>query len=81
MKLAIILAASIGLAIPAAKADDTRIGVGVGPAGVTVGESHDRDLTTIVKEREVEPRERTTIIKREHEEPSGKVIVKEHDRD
>jgi hypothetical protein len=83
MKLAIILAASIGLAIPAAKADDTRIGVGVGPvgAGVTVGESHDRDRTTVIKEREVEPRERTTIIKREHEEPSSKVIVKERDRD
>jgi len=65
MKLAVILAASIGLAVPAAKADDTHIGVGVGPVGVgvTIGESHDRDRTMVINEREVEPRERTTIIK------------------
>jgi hypothetical protein len=34
---------------------------------VTVGESHER--------------ERTTIIRREREEPDHKVIIKEHDRD
>lgn len=58
MKLAAILAASIGLAIPAAAADDTHIGVGVGPVGVavTVGESHDRDRTTVIKERDLAPR-------------------------
>jgi len=68
--------------LPAANADDARIGVGVGPvgAGVTVGDSHDHDRTTIIKKEE-EPRERTTIIRKEHEDPPDRVIVKEHDRD
>src|SRR5665213_840973 len=83
MKIAIALAtvAAIGFAVvPAANAEDARIGVGVGPvgAGVTVGESHDRDRdrdrTTVIK-RESEPREHTTIIKKEREEPSSRVIV------
>ena len=71
MKSAMALAAvaGIALAIPSAQADETRVGVGVGPvgAGVTVGESHARD--------------RTTIIRKEREEPDDKVIIKEHDRD
>jgi len=52
-------------AIPAANADEIRLGVGVGPvgAGVTVGESH-HDRTTVIK-RESEPREHTTVIKKE----------------
>jgi hypothetical protein len=83
MKLAIALAtvAGLALAIPAANADETRVGVGVGPvgAGVTVGESHERDRTTVIR-REDEPREHTTVIKREREEPSEKVIIK-RDRD
>ncbi len=77
------LAAGIALAIPAAQADETRVGVGVGPvgAGVTVGESREHDRTTVIK-REDEPRERTTIIRKEREEePDRKVIIKEHDRD
>ena len=80
MKLA--LAASIGLAIPAAKADDTASASGGTGGGRCDRRAnlHDRDRTTVIKEREVEPREHTTIIKREHEEPSGKVIVKERDR-
>ena len=69
MKLAIALAsvAGLALAIPAANADDARVGVGVGPvgAGVTVGESHDHY--------------RKTVIKKEHEEPDRKVIIHEHD--
>jgi hypothetical protein len=65
MKLAIALAtvAGLALAIPAANADETRVGVGVGPvgAGVTVGESHERDRTTVIKREE--PRdEHTTVI-------------------
>jgi hypothetical protein len=84
MKLAIALAAAAGiaLAIPAAQADETRVGVGVGPvgAGVTVGESHERERTTVIR-REDEPRERTTIIRKEREEPDHKVIIKERDRD
>src|SRR5689334_18595719 len=84
MKLAIALAAVAGLAlaVPAANADETRVGVGVGPvgAGVTVGESHDRDRTTVIKKEHVdEPREHTTIIKKEREEPGNKVIIKEHE--
>ncbi len=41
------IAAGIALAIPAAQADETRVGLGVGPvgAGVTVGESHEHDRT------------------------------------
>jgi hypothetical protein len=84
MKLAIALAtaASLALAIPMAQADETHVGVGVGPvgAGVTVGESHERDRTTVIR-REDEPRERTTIIRKEREEPDHKVIIKERDRD
>jgi hypothetical protein len=83
MKLAIALtaAAGIALAIPAAQADD--VGVSVGPvgAGVTVGESRERDRTTVIR-REDEPRDRTTVIRKEREEaPDRKVIIKEHDRD
>jgi hypothetical protein len=86
MKLVMALAAAAGiaLAIPSAQADETRVGVGVGPvgAGVTVGESHERDRTTVIRrEREDEPRDRTTIIRKEREEPDHKVIIKEHDRD
>jgi hypothetical protein len=85
MKMAIALtaAAGIALAIPTAQADEARVGVGVGPvgAGVTVGESHERDRTTVIRPAD-EPRERTTIIKKEREEePDRKVIIKEHDRD
>jgi hypothetical protein len=45
---------------PQAQADETRVGVGVGPvgAGPRVGESHERDRTTVIG-REDEPRERT----------------------
>jgi hypothetical protein len=84
VKLAIGLAtaAGIALAIPSAQADETRVGVGVGPvgAGVTIGESHECDRATVIR-REDEPRERTTIIRKEREEPDHKVIIKEHDRD
>src|SRR6185437_8818229 len=80
MKRAIPLAsvAGLALAMPAANADDARVGVGVGPvgAGVTVGESDDHDRTTVIKK---EPSEHTTVIKKEHEEPDRKVIIHEHD--
>jgi hypothetical protein len=81
-QIALAAAAGIALAIPAAQADETRVGVGVGPvgAGVTVGESHERERTTVIR-REDEPRERTTIIRKEREEPDHKVIIKERDRD
>jgi hypothetical protein len=81
MRSAFILAAAAGLVLGAsvAKADDVHVGVGAGPvgAGVTVGERHERERTTIVKPEE---REHTTIIKRERE-PDRKVIIHEHDHD
>jgi hypothetical protein len=81
MKLAILLTASVGLAVSVANADETRIGVGAGAvgAGATVGESPEWDRPTVI-EREREPG-RTMVIKKEHGEPSSKVIIKERDRD
>jgi hypothetical protein len=83
--IALTMASGVGLLASAAQADETRIGVGVGPvgAGVTVGESHslDRDRTTVIR-RQDEPRGRTTIIrKEEHVDPERKVIIHEHDND
>jgi hypothetical protein len=62
--LAIAAVATLALAVPAS-AEDAEIGAHVGPvgAGVSVGDGHhDRDHTTVVKERE--PRDKTVIIKR-----------------
>jgi hypothetical protein len=68
MKKSLFAAALIGIIATPAFADE--VGVRVGPvgAGVTVGESHDRDYrdrdhTTVIKERE--PTDRTTVIKKE----------------
>lgn len=61
------------------------IGVRAGPAGVTVGESHeyrdrDRDRTTVIKERE--PRsDRTTVIKKQDEFGNRSKTVIHHDDD
>ena len=74
MKLCLAIAATaalIGTALPAA-ADE--VGVGVGPVGVTVGESHgDRD---VVREREV-------VRDRDNHRDRDTVIIKkgDHDRD
>jgi hypothetical protein len=81
MRIALIfMAAGLALASTVVTAEETRIGVGVGPvgAGVTVGQSpsHER-RTTVIKERE--PREETTVIRKEHREPRDKVIVHERD--
>ena len=81
MRIALIfMAAGLALASTVVTAEETRIGVGVGPvgAGVTVGQSpsHDR-RTTVIKERE--PREETTVIRKEHREPRDKIIVHERD--
>ena len=81
MKYVLTIAALAALATPAF-ADE--VGVGVGPAGVTVG-SHrdydrDRDHTTVVKERE--PSDRTTVIKKEHEDGTrSKTVIHDHDHD
>ena len=82
MKSALIFVAAAGftLAASVATAEETRVGVGVGPvgAGVTVGQSpsHER-RTTVIKERE--PRDSAVVIRKERREPRDKVIVHERD--
>jgi hypothetical protein len=74
------VAASLALASTVATAEDTRIGVGVGPggAGVTVGQSPSYERrTTVIKERE--PRDETVVIRKERREPREKVIIRERD--
>ena len=79
-KTLIFVAASLAMAAGIANAEETRIGVGVGPvgAGVTVGQgpTHER-RTTIIKERE--PRDETVVIRKERREPRDKVIIHERD--
>jgi hypothetical protein len=68
---AIATAALIGTALPACAEE---VGVGVGPVGVTVGQSHrDRD---VVREREV-------VRDRDDHRDRDTVIIKkgDHDRD
>src|SRR5712671_354176 len=69
MKFALIVATVAALATPAL-AEEVGVGVGVGPvgAGVTVGEGHrdvvrdhDRDRTTVIKEREQLKRPRPEV--------------------
>jgi len=78
----LILCATVGLSLTAsvASAEETRVGVGVGPvgAGVTVGQSpsHER-RTTVIKERE--PRDETVVIRKERREPRDKVIIRERE--
>jgi hypothetical protein len=76
----LILAAAL-LATPAF-ADE--VGVHVGPvgAGVTVGQSpdyrdHERDRTTVVKERP--PEDRTTVIKKNYDDGTQSKTVIHHD--
>lgn len=79
-KLIILTAAGLCMAATAAGAEETRIGVGVGPvgAGVTVGQSPSYERrTTVVRERE--PRDETVVIRKERREPREKVIIHERD--
>lgn len=76
----LIIAAAL-LATPAF-ADD--VGVHVGPvgAGVTVGQSpdyrdHERDRTTVIKERP--PTDRTTVIKKNYDDGTQSKTVIHHD--
>ena len=74
------MAASLTLAVSAASAQETRVGVGVGPvgAGVTVGQSPSYERrTTVIRERE--PRDETVVIRKERREPREKVIIHERD--
>ena len=79
-KLIVCTAVGLSLTASVASAQDTRVGVGVGPvgAGVTVGQSpsHER-RTTVIKERQ--PRDETVVIRKERREPRDKVIVHERD--
>jgi hypothetical protein len=86
MRKSLFVAAVIGAIATPAFADD--VGVRVGPvgAGVTVGESHDRDYrdrdrdhTTVIKERE--PRDSTTVIKKEDADGDRTKTVIHHDND
>jgi hypothetical protein len=84
MRKSLFAAALIGVIATPAFADD--IGVRVGPvgAGVTVGESHDRDYrdrdrTMVIKEQE--PRDRTTVIKKEDADGDRTKTIIHHDSD
>jgi hypothetical protein len=89
MKYALIIATVATIATPAFAED---VGVRVGPAGVTVGESdrdhyrdhdrdrdRDRDGVTIIKHRE--PAERTTVIKKNYDDGVETKTVIHHDQD
>jgi hypothetical protein len=84
MKRILLIAAAVGALSAPALADE--VGVRVGPvgAGVTVGESHDRDRDR-VREREVikerEPSDRTTIIKKDHGDGVESKTIIHHDND
>ena len=79
-KTLIFVAAAMTLGASVASAEETRVGVGVGPvgAGVTVGQSpsHER-RTTVIRERE--PRDNAVVIRKERREPRDKVIIRERD--
>lgn len=75
----------VSFAAPAL-AEDVGVGVRAGPVGggVTIGEPrdyHDRDRTTVIKEREPRETDRTTVIKRENEDGSREKTVIHHDND
>jgi hypothetical protein len=61
------------------------VGVHVGPvgAGVTVGQApdHDRDRTTVIRERQPRDTDRTTVIKKERDDGSESKTVIHHDND
>jgi hypothetical protein len=86
MKYALIIATVAAIATPAFAED---VGVRVGPAGVTVGESHrdhyrdrddrDRDVTIVKHHRE--PAERTTVIKKSYDDGVESKTVIHHDPD
>jgi hypothetical protein len=79
-KALIFVAASLTLVASAASAQETRVGVGVGPvgAGVTVGQSPSYERrTTVIRERQ--PRDETVVIRKERREPREKVIIHERD--
>jgi hypothetical protein len=88
MKYALIIATAATIATPAFAEE---VGIRVGPAGVTVGESHrdhyrdrdrdrDRDGVTVIKQRR-EPGERTTVIKKSYDDGVETKTIIRRDRD
>lgn len=80
MKRYLCAAAIVAVVSTPALADE--VGVRAGPvgAGVSVGESHDRDRDrTVVRERE--PNESKTVIKKEDENGNREKTVIHHDND
>jgi len=80
MRKSLFVAAVIGAVAAPAFADD--VGVRVGPvgAGVTVGETHDRDRDrTVIKERE--PSGSKTVIKKEDADGDRSKTVIHRDND
>jgi len=86
MKYALIIATVATIATPAFAED---VGIRVGPAGVTVGESHrdhyrdhdrDRDGVTVIRQHR-EPAERTTVIKKSYDDGVETKTVIHRDRD
>jgi hypothetical protein len=76
MKKYLFVAALVGAMAAPALADD--VGVHAGPvgAGVTVGQTHDRDRT-VIKERA--PTDRKTVIKKEDEDGNREKTVIHHE--
>lgn len=78
------MATAVGL-VPAARTDEARVGVGVGPVrsgrASRSAKRTTRGRTAVIKRKD-EPGERTTMIrKEEHVEPESKVIIYERDHD
>ena len=72
-----LIAAGVVRAL-AAPAFADEVGVRVGPvgAGVTVGESHDHDRTTVIKERERQPESKTVIKKEDSDGNREKTVIR-----
>ena len=80
MRTALIFAVASLTLVAGASAQETRVGLGVGPvgAGVTVGQSPSYERrTTVIRERQ--PRDETVVIRKERREPREKVIIHERD--
>ena len=87
MKYLIIAASLLAAPILVNSASADEVGVHVGPvgAGVTVGQTpdrdRDRDRTTVIKEREPRDSDRTTVIKKERDDGSESKTIIRHDND
>jgi hypothetical protein len=76
-KYLIAAAVMVGIAAPAF-ADDVGVHAGPGGAGVTVGETHDRDRPVV---KEHERSDSKTVIKKEDENGNREKTVIHHDHD